>query len=62
MRATRIGMIIGWICFGLIVQSAAAADAAPLTAERMWRLARLAAPALAPDGASAVLAVIVTSQ
>jgi len=57
MRATRIGMIIGWICFGLIVQSAAAANAAPLTAERMWRLARLAAPALAPDGASAVLAV-----
>ena len=36
---------------------AAAPAREPLTAERMWRLARLGPPAISPDGRSAVLAV-----
>lgn len=56
MGATRIRLIIGLTLAGLALQSAAA-DPAPLTPQRMWQLARLAAPALSPDGTTAAVAV-----
>ncbi len=59
MRATRLGGIACVFFFaGSMAQLAAAAEApSALTAERMWRLARLAAPALSPDGTTAAVAV-----
>lgn len=41
----------------LLLPSLATADASPMTAEKLWQVARISAPAVSPDGDRAVVAV-----